>query len=104
MDWKEFFKPTKGKIITVVLVAIVITFIYWSGIQALKCYPRECPVENPCGNYPNIIDTKCCDECVDLNEFIVELFKAIIIPFVISFILIHLFYSIIKRIIIKFKK
>ena len=104
MYWKELFKPTRTKLIIIISIAILITFFIWLSFQTIKCVSIECPADDSCGNWPNIIDKKCCDDCVDFQEFIAELSKAIIIPFLISFVISYLMISVLISIFRLFKE
>lgn len=45
MTAKEFFKPTKGKIILTIIFILIFPLPYWNGILCERCLDEPCP---PC--------------------------------------------------------
>lgn len=86
MDWKTFFKPTKGKIITSLLLTAVYVANLWARFSAMMCKPCAFITNE---SWPEIFSTCDCQIGNTFFGFIKEIFTVIILPFAI----IYLMYS-----------
>jgi len=99
MNWKNFFKLTKGKIIFSIIATLVWIFLKISTTRELVCDCASGGFEG-CTDYSSLLIIKqagCHCSCVPIVEVISQYFTIIIIPFVIAYFL----YSVISVIIRK---
>ena len=83
MDWKEFFKPTKGKIIFSLVVTIVL-YLFIASLTLGWC--KNCG-EYKYENWPKIIPYCSCTIGSTFSEFILHVFLIFIIPFVVAYLI-----------------
>ena len=94
MDWKNFIRPTKGKIIiSIIVTAIVYLFTFVSHPLCKMC--AELKYEG----FPDIISTCNCTVGETFPQFLSEVFLIFIVPFIV----IYLIYSVISYLINKNK-
>ena len=101
MNWKEFFKPTKGKILFSIIATVIRIILLSRGPRELcKCFLGGF---EGCTDYysflilKNIIGCHC--TCIPLNTVLIQYLTQILIPFAVSYII----YSLFNYLIIKFK-
>ena len=92
MDWKEFFKPTKGKIILSVIVAIIIYFLV-----SLSIICKPCPEIMKYENWPDVISSCDCIPGSSFSEFLIETIKVFVVPFIVTYVIYSLMGYIIHR-------
>ena len=93
MDWKNFLRPTKGKII----VSLVVTAIVYLSVINARPFCKMC-AELQYENWPDIIFT-CCNVGQTFPQFLSEVFTVFILPFIVTYSI----YSIISALINKRK-
>ncbi len=95
MNWKNFIKPTKGKIIfSIIVTAIVYLFTFVARPLCKMC--AELKYEN----WPDIISTCNCIVGQTFLQFLSEVLIVFVLPFVIT----YLIYSTISTLIHKNKE
>jgi len=94
MDWKNFIRPTKGKIILSLVVAVLsylFTFVF-------RPFCKMC-AELQYENWPDIISTCNCTVGQNFPQFLFEVFIVFALPFILT----YMVYSIISTFIHKNK-
>jgi hypothetical protein len=104
MNWKEFFRPTKRKIIFSIAVTFILyltrLIIYLNNSGQCKCTVIGTPPV--CTDYHFFLLIKewtCHCGCTSISKVISQYFWIIVIPFVLFYII----YSAIRIIILKYK-
>jgi len=85
MDWKEFFKPTKGKLISAIIVTITGYSLLSLKKGQMRCEP--CSQNVICSsNWPNLINQcGCCG--ISITNFAQQIFILFILPFISTYII-----------------
>ena len=94
MGWKEFIKPTKGKI----FFSIIVVLVWYLYLKSITYLCKTCIPELSCETiWPTLVST--CDCCFTFINFVTQILIVIIAPFIVA----YLIYSVIS-LIIKSKK
>ena len=93
MNWREFLKPNKKKIIISLIITLVwyLTLFYtYSSFKACSCSSGE--IINFCIDYEYLSPLKggCHCGCTSLQTVVYEYLYALIIPFIIAYVIMSL--------------
>jgi len=103
MNWKEFFKPTRGKLIFSIVVTLlwILLMRYLTFINLSKISCSFCSGICPEGNYANYLLVPAgCNCCVSLSDVFYDYIWLIVVPFVVSYFI----YSTLSMFLFKKKK
>ncbi len=94
MDWKEFFKPTKKKIIASTVITVIYYYLRVWEYSQIRYKLAVCP-KIECEHWPQHVGLPKC--CFYFSDYILQFFSLLVIPFLVVYLVYSLVSYIIKK-------